>query len=71
MEIFSTMDNDKATKTNSSSDSNDLKEENNTSNIANSTPTPTATPKKRPALNFGDCGHPPNTIQQFGFAGGH
>lgn len=27
--------------------------------------------KVKVPMNFGDCGHPPNSIQQFGFAGGH
>jgi hypothetical protein len=48
-----------------------VKEETNSNSNASSIPTPSAVPKKKPVLNFGDCGHPPNTIQQYGFAGGH
>ena len=47
-----------------------------------STPSPsnTASPTKAPdskkttgkkPMNFGDCGHPANSVQQFGFGGGH
>ena len=63
------MDNDKTTP-NTNHTEQSKEEENNKCSTCNKS-TASATPKKKQAMNFGDCGHPPNSVQHFGFAGGH
>jgi hypothetical protein len=63
------MDNKKTTPNTNHTEQS--KEEENNKTINCNIPTSSATSKKKQAMNFGDCGHPPNSVQQFGFASGH